>query len=390
MKALVLGAGLQGRAVIHDLERSPLVSEVVAADLELTEVAEFTKRVGLRKVRLVTADACNPEEIKWLIDESGARIVICMLPASFGFAIAKAALDAGIPFVSSSYTGRVVELDDEAKEKGVTILPEMGMDPGIDLVLAQLAIAELDEVHGLYSYGGGLPEPSCADNPIKYKITWTFDGVLKAYKRPGKLLKQGAEVDVPGTEIFRRENIHCIDMPGLGRLEAYPNGDSIHYIEAFGLGSSIRDMGRFGLRYTGHCEFWQAMADLGFLEDAPVAVNDASVSPRQFLVKHLTPRLQFKEDERDVAIIRINTWGLKNGEPTNVTYQLTDYRDLQTGLFAMNRTVGYTASVGAQLVLCGDVTKAGVLSPVRDVPAVRVLDELKRRGMIVDRMVEPS
>jgi len=387
MKVLVLGAGLQGKAVIHDLEQSPLVSEVVAADLDLNGIAEFTKALGLRKIRLVTADASNPQELHWLIEESGARIVVCMLPPTFGFSIARAALDSGVPFVSSSYTGQVAELDDEAKQKGITILPEMGMDPGIDLILAQLAIGELDEVHGLYSYGGGLPEPACANNPIKYKITWTFDGVLKSYKRPARLLRDGTKIDIGGNEIFNQQNIHRVDIPDFGSLEAYPNGDSIHYIDMFGLEKSIRDMGRFGLRHVGHCQFWQTLVDLGFLEDTPIAVNGATVSPHQFLVKHLTPRLQFKKDERDVVIVRISVWGLKNGKQTSVVYQLTDYRDLETGLFAMNRTVGYTTSIAAQLVLSGSVSKAGVLSPVRDVPAAKVLEELQARGMVVERQV---
>ena len=387
MKVLVLGTGLQGKAVIHDLEQSPLVSEIVAADLDLHGIEEFTKALGLRKIRLVTADASNPQELNWLIEESEARVVVCMLPPTFGFSIARAAVDAGVPFVSSSYTGQVAELDAEAKQKGITILPEMGMDPGIDLILAQLAIAELDEVHGLYSYGGGLPEPAFADNPIKYKITWTFDGVLKAYKRPARLLRDGVEIDIAGSEIFKQENIHCIDMPDLGSLEAYPNGDSIHYIDVFGMEKNIRHMGRFGLRYEGHCRFWQTLVDLGFLEDTPIAIDGASISPHRFLVKHLTPRLQFNRDERDVVIVRINVWGLKNGRQTNVIYQLTDYRDLKTGLFAMNRTVGYTTSIAAQLVLSGVVSKAGVLSPVGDVPAAKVLEELQARGMVVERQV---
>jgi len=388
MRVLVLGTGLQGKAVIHDLEQSSLVSEIVAADMDTCGIAEFAQKLGLRKIRLVTADASNRNDLRRVIREAGPKVVICMLPPSFGFDVARAALDNNIAFVSSSYTGQVIELDDEARRKGVTILPEMGMDPGIDLLLAQLALAELDEVHGLYSYGGGLPEPSCADNPIKYKITWTFDGVLKAYKRPARLLKEGATLDIPGGEIFRQNNVHVIDVPGLGKLEAYPNGDSIHYIDIFKLEKHIQNMGRFGLRYAGHCRFWQTLADLGFLDDAPISFNGASVSPHQFLVRHLTPRLQFRQEERDVVVVRISASGLKNQKPTDVVVQLTDYRDLHTGLFAMNRTVGYTTSIAAQLVLAGDISKAGVLSPVGDVPVSRVLDELKARGMIVESYVE--
>lgn len=390
MRVLVLGAGLQGKAVIHDLEQSSLVSEIVVADVDTRGIAEFARKLNLRKISLVTADAANPNDLQRVIGDADARVVICMLPPSFGFAVARAALNNGVPFVSSSYTGAIIELDEEARRQGVTILPEMGMDPGIDLLLAQLALAELDEVHGLYSYGAGLPEPSCADNPIKYKITWTFDGVLKAYKRPARLLNKGATLSIPGGEIFRQENIHLVDIPGLGTLEAYPNGDSIHYIDTFKLDKHIQNMGRFALRYSGHCQFWQTLADLGFLDDDPMSFNGADVSPHQFLVQHLAPRLQFKQGERDVAVVRIKACGLKNRKPTEVIVQLTDYRDLHTGLFAMNRTVGYTTSIAAQLVLAGDISKPGVLSPVGDVPVEKVVDELKARGMIVESFIEQA
>ena len=263
------------------------------------------------------------------------------------------------------------------------------MDPGIDLVLGRMAVDELDVVHGMYSYGAGLPEPACAtDNPLHYKITWTFDGVLKAYKRPARVLRNAQEVSIPGDEIFREEHGHTVEMAGLGPLEAYPNGDAIHYIGVFNLGPEVRDMGRFALRYPGHRRFWSVMAEMGFLDDAPLPVDGGAISPRQFLVRHLTPKLQFAGDERDMVVLRVNAWGLKDGRQRQVTYNLIDYRDLATGLFAMNRTVGYTASIGARMILTGHITAPGVLSPTRDVPPRDLLRELKARGMKLDHRVE--
>jgi len=387
-KVLVFGVGLQGKAVIHDLNRSSLIGQIVAADRDVEAAGEFARRNGLNKVRFTAVDASSTSELQRTIRESGADVVICMLPPTFNYAVARAALDEGLPFVCSSYTGSLSELHREATEKRVTILPEMGMDPGIDLLLGQIVVGEFDEVHGLYSYGAGLPEPSAADNPIRYKITWTFEGVLVAYQRPGRLLENGVEIVVPGTQMFHEAYIHRAAFPEVGELEAYPNGDAIRYIDIFGLGKTVKTMGRFGMRYPGHCRFWQTLADLGFLDETPLAVPGASLSPRQFLVHHLTPRLQFGPQERDLVIVRIHAWGLKDGKKLSVVYDLTDYRDLDTGLFAMNRTVGYTASIAAQLILSGVITKPGVLSPARDVPAGKVLEELQARGMHVERRVE--
>ena len=310
-------------------------------------------------------------------------------PPQFGYRLAQIALEFGIPFVSSSYAGEIAGLDGEARRRGVVILPEMGMDPGIDLILARAAIDELDTVYGLYSYGTGLPEPDCAgDNPLGYKITWTFEGVLKSYCRPARFLKDGEEVRLPGEDIFMEEHGHMVEMTGLGPLEAYPNGDAIHFIEAFDLGPGIRDMGRFALRYPGHRRFWLTMSRLGFLDDTPVTIDGASVSPRRFLVHHLTPRLQFGDRERDVAALRVKAWGVKDGRDVSVTHDLADYRDPDTGLFAMNRMVGFTTSIGVQMILSGVITTPGVLSPARHVPPGLFLEQLEARGMRGERRVE--
>jgi saccharopine dehydrogenase-like NADP-dependent oxidoreductase len=140
-------------------------------------------------------------------------------------------------------------------------------------------------------------------------------------------------------------------------------------------------MERFAMRYPGHADFWYRLIKLGFTDDAPVAVGGCNVSPRQFLVDFLTPKLQFGERERDVAIIRVTARGVKNGAPKRITYELIDYRDLSSGLFAMNRTVGFTTSIGAQMILSGAITDAGVLSPIRHVDPHRLIEELGARGI---------
>ncbi len=351
MKALVLGLGLQGNAVVHDLEQSPAVAQIVAADIATEKARAYTAQKGYRKVRVVPLNAAQPELLEQLVREANPHVVICMLPPDFQPAIARAAIAAGVPFVSSSYAGSLPELDGLAQAKGVTLLPEMGMDPGIDLILGRLAVDELDVVHGMRSYGAGLPEPACAaDNPIHYKITWTFEGVLKAYMRPARFLRDGKEVAIPGGQIFRKENGHTLDVPGVGAMDAYYNGDAIRYIDVFGLGPELREMGRFAMRWPGHNQFWDVMAELGFLDETRTRVGNTEISPRRFVLEHLTPRLQFRDDERDMVVIRVEAWGLKDSRPLRVAYELIDYRDLATGLFAMNRTVGLTCSIAAQSI----------------------------------------
>ena len=376
MKVLLMGMGLQGKAVAHDLEKSSLVKEILVLDNNLYSVNNYIAEKGFQKI---TARALNAEcesEIQKSVSQSGADLVITMLPVDFGLCVARAALDAGIHFVSASYTGKVARMDREAKEKGVIMLPEMGMDPGIDLILGGIAVGMLDRVHGLYSYGAGVPELSHKDdNPLKYKISWTFEGVLKAYSRDAVVIRDGVKIDIPGDSIFKPENTHMVEVPGLGPMEAYPNGNAANFISAFSLDKTVRHMGRFALRWPGHCGFWGTMAGLGLLADK--TDGTVPVSPRDFLVKTLSPKLQYADDEKDIIVIRVEAWGEKDGVGNRVTWEVIDSRDLETGLFAMNRTVGYTAAIAARMILSGKINTPGVLSPVKDVPAEDFLKELE-------------
>lgn len=394
MKAMVLGMGLQGKAVVHDLESSVLITDIFAADLFPTQQSRsaagaYLASMGYSKTRLFRLDVLKQADLPGQFIKRDVNVVICMLPIELALTAARAALDAGIPFVSSNYTYDLIQLDDPAKQKKGIILPEMGLDPGIDLVLGRLATDQLDTVHGLVSYGGGVPAPEAADtSPIKYKISWIFDRVLDVYVREARLIKNGRLRIVPGHELFKEENVHQITFPGIGSLEAYPNGDSQRYVDLFGLGGELKEMGRFALRWTGHAQFWRTMVSLGLLDDTPIKINRAEISPRLFLSKCLSPKLQFDRNERDIALLRVEAWGLKDDQKVRITYDMIDYRDLKTGLFAMNRTVGFTSAIAAQMILKGSINGTGVLSPVRHVPPREFIDEVKARGIQITHKIE--
>jgi len=401
MKVLVLGVGLQGKVVLYDLCRSSLVTEIVAADQDYLALQEYVKGLSNGKVRGTKLDVRDESETCRLMRESD--VVIDMLPGSFSLPMARLAVQCGVHLVNTMYLvdpgktsprkreedeQEVLELDLKAEEKGVTVLPEMGMDPGIDLILCGQAVQELDTIDELYSYGAGFPEPAAATNAIKYKITWSFDGVLKSYLRPGRILKNGRIVNIPATEIFEAENTHTVDLEGLGQLEAFVNGDALKYAGILGIEDGIRNLGRFVLRWSGHCALWQKMAAMHFLDDRPITVGNVTVSPRKFLCGLLEPQLQYGKNEKDIALIRIDACGIKAGKRKRILYQIIDRRDLVTGFTAMTRTVGFAASIGAQMILRGDISKRGVISPATDVPFAIFVEELRDRGIELEHSVE--
>ena len=131
------------------------------------------------------------------------------------------------------------------------------------------------------------------------------------------------------------------------------------------------------------------MVDLHFLDLEPLSVDGQAVDRRHYLAALLEPQIQYHDDERDVVLVRIDVVGKQNGETKRAVYQVIDFRDLETGFTAMSRTVGYTASIGAQMIGTGQITKRGLVSPVTDGPYEILVRELSKRGVRVTSEITP-
>jgi saccharopine dehydrogenase-like NADP-dependent oxidoreductase len=390
MNVLLLGVGLQGKAALHDLVTSG-VEKITAADLDLEALKGYCQFRGYDgRVRCERVEAADPESVGLLLARK-PDVVIDLLPAKFVTQIAQQAVKHKVHLVNTYYvTPEMRILAEEAVRSGITVLPEFGMDPGLDLVCLGHTVRCLDSLESLASYGAGFPEPKAANNAIKYKVTWTFAGVLNSYLRPGRFIRDGKIVEVDARRMFAPEYLHTLNLEDLGELEAFPNGDALKYLELLNLSSKeVKNMGRFVLRWPGHSAFWRTLVDLNMLDEGSVEVDGVPVNRRNFLQASMEPLLQYGPGERDVAVIRIDAVGMKDGKKTRVVTSCTDYRDLETGFTAMTRTVGFTTSIGAQMILKGDIAKPGILTPVRDVPFVRFAEELRQRGIQVSTHAYP-
>ncbi len=400
---LLLGLGRQGKAALYDLVYRGDDYHVTVVDSRPDmedHLARFpSERVTGRRI-FVSAEA------DWAPLMENADLVIEALPAPFSLAAARTAARKGVHLVNSMYClspqetdavrirnikDTMQEIDRDAKANKVVILPEFGMDPGIDLVLATKALSEVDEVSEFYSYGAGFPTPEAADNPLKYKFSWSPSGVMRAYLRPAKIISKGQILEIAAEDIFAEKNTHRLELEEIGvPLECYPNGNSVYYAELFGLRGSVREMGRYACRFPGHCAFWEIMAKSGFLSENPIQVEDLSVSPARFTASLLEFQSQFQyaEGEQDMTIMRVDVRGKRKGKKTRLIYQLTDRRDLETGFTSMQRTVGFTMSLGARLILEGRLKKTGLLSPI-DVPYDLLARGLAGHGMRIVRQELP-
>jgi len=385
MKILLMGVGLQGKAALYDLANSEQVTEIIAADQDLEGLQALVAAAGHEaRIECRSLDAADMASIEHLMAEK-PDVAIDLLPPTFIDNVAEAALKNGVHLVNTFYTTPFLDqLADRAEAAEIAILPEFGMDPGIDLVLLGTAVHSLDQVTEIVTYGSGIPAPEAAGNPLKYKVSWTFEGVLNSYNQPACIIRDGKAIQIGPAEIFDPVNIHEIETGGLGRLEAFPNEDAAKYADMLGLKTEqLRHLGRYTLRWPGHAAFWRTLAQLHLLDDDPVDVDGHLVDKKRFLASVLEPQLQYGPGEVDLGILRIDVKGVQGNKPRRIIYEVIDRRDPQTGFSAMSRLVGFTASIGAQSIAGGTITTRGLLSPANDIPYTILKEELGKRGISI-------
>ena len=379
MKIAVLGGlGMQGRAAVLDLAGSAGVETVICADNRVGAKGDMADR---HKVVVTALDATSPDRLQALLGQVDAAIDL--LPRQFGPAVCRAAIQAGTHIVNTNYAYDIADLDEAARAAGVAIMPECGLDPGIDLVLYGMAREKFSELHLVNSYCGGLPEARAANNPLKYKVSWNWEGVLSSSKRDARAILAGQVVDIPGALQHDPVYIHTVDFPGLGELEAIPNGNAVFFTDLIGATATVRETGRYALRWPGWSNFWHPLKQLGFLNETPVPGLPAEATPYRMMVNLLAPQLQYGDDEKDLVAMLNVFEGLVDTVPMRMTAVLLIERDLDTGLMAMAKGVGYPASIVAQMLVRGDITARGVLTPTRHVPVPPFIAQLGERGIQV-------
>lgn len=384
MKIAVLGGlGSQGRGALLDLVSSAAVDEIICADANLDGWDRFAATVDTTKLSAVKIDASSKESLVELLGQN-VDAAIDLLPLKFMLNAFEAAIAAKVPLVSTNYAQPLRHLHQQAVDAGIALMPECGLDPGIDLVLFGHGIKQFDEVKVLHSCCGGFPEKSACNNPLNYKITWNWEMVLTSSNRDSVFIKDGKRFAIPASEQHSEKNISTIDFPGLGELETVPNGDAAVYMDLLGITDTIEETTRYALRWPGWSDFWRPLKKLGFLSADPVDFAGCKVSPHQFLTALIGPQIQYTNAEKDIVAMQNIFEGIKDGKGKRVIMNLLIERDLESGLFAMNKGVGFPASIVAQMLARKEITAKGLLSPTVDISAEKFIVELSDRGIKID------
>src|SRR5438874_11371932 len=380
MRMLVLGAGLQGSACAYDLLQDKQVEQVRLADLKISHLPHFLAPYSGRRLLPTPVDVRDEDAVRGLMRECDA--VMSALPYYFNFDMARLAVDAGVHFTDLGGNTEIVSqqktLDQEAKRKSITVVPDTGLAPGMVNILAENGIRRMDSVKSVRIYVGGLPQHP--EPPLNYQIVYSLEGVLDYYTTLSWVLRNGKR-----TQVKALSEIEAVYFGGsLGELEGFHTAGGLSTM-AFRYEGKIPTMEYKTLRYPGLARIMEAIRELGLLELKPVDVKGVKVVPRDLVVAAMGPRLT-KPRSRDLVALRVLADGKKNGKQKRIGWEMVDYYDEKNGISAMERSTGYSLSITGQMQARGEIGKAGVFTPDEAVPAEKYIDELGKRGGMIKEM----
>ncbi len=379
MKILVLGAGLQGTACAFDLcERGK--ADVTLADAKPLTVPEFLKPHLDGRLRVRQLDASDPSELAGAM--RGMDVVLCALPYYFNFTVAKVAVEVGAHYADLGGNTEIVReqetLHDVAADKGVSVMPDCGLAPGMVNIIAAEGIRRFDQPKSVKLFVGGLPQHP--EPPLHYQVVYSLEGALDYYTTGSWIVRDGRPAEVEAlTEI---ESVSFPDP--LGTLEAFHTAGGLstmpwHYEGA------VDSMEYKTLRYPGHAHIMKAIRDLGLLDEEPVDVGGARVAPRDLFIARVDPDLR-RPTSPDLVALRVVVEGLNDGVRGQVTFTLLDRYDRENGISAMMRTTGYSLAVTGLMQGSGQITDLGVRPAYQAMPYAAYVAALRERGVRIEEV----
>jgi saccharopine dehydrogenase-like NADP-dependent oxidoreductase len=431
-KVLILGAGMVVK---------PMVEYFLEKKIPLMIASPMKQRADA----MINGDPLG-SSVDWSMDDPALLdkmieeydLAVSLLPYKYHAEVARVCLKHKKSLVTTSYVQpEMSALDEAARNAGVLFLNELGLDPGIDHMTAMKIIDYIHlkggKVEEFYSLCGALPAPEAADNPLKYKFTWSPKGVILASRSSALYLKKGKETYVDAVSLFKDRFTYS--FPPIGDLEVYPNRDSLSYLDIYDI-AGVKTMYRGTLRYKGWCETLDVMKRIHMLDDsvadyermsyadfiaerAGIAKGDLrrnlalklgisetstpvkaleflgffddeklhyqETTPFEITSDRMVKRMMLNDNERDVVLLQhVILASYPNGSREVIKSTMTDYGSPATNT-AIARTVALPAAIGARMILEDKIKLSGVYRPVLPQIYLPILNELKTLGI---KMIE--
>ena len=384
MKVVVLGAGLMGKETARDLVKSADVEKVYLADLHVQQAKSFAEELMSDKLDVLLMDATNDEELGSVM--ALGDVVVNALFYTFNEKVAEIAIEKGVHSIDlgghiGGATDAVLGLKERAKEKGVTIIPDLGVAPGMINILTGYGAGKLDKVESIKLFVGGIPvnpEP-----PLNYNVVFSLEGVFDHYTDPSQVIRNGKIKEIPSLS-----EIEPIEFNDYGELEAFhTSGGTSTLTASF---TDVKTLEYKTIRYKGHAEKFQLLVDLGLLSrDNEVTMEEKTMKIRDVMKAYLSPQLQLGE-KSDAVLLRVIVSGVKDEAFLTYEYDLVTEKDTSENITAMARATANTVSIIAQMIGTGLISKRGVYPPEKIVPGEQYIKELKKRGVNIQEMKKTS
>ena len=381
---VVLGSGRQGTAAAYDMATWGDAKKVILADIDFEVAQKAAKRVNELLGRQVAeprqVDVEDAKSLEQIFQ--GADSCLSAVPYIYNLEIAKAALRSRVNYCDLGGNTDIAreqhKLDEEARQAGISIIPNCGQVPGMGTSLMVRAMEMLDKAVDVYMWDGGIPQNPRP--PFNYLLTFHVAGLTNEYAEPGIFLREGKITEVePMTEL------ETVQFPEpIGTLEAFVAGGGTDTMP-WTYEGKLRTLQNLTLRYPGNFSQLRAFYDLGLWNLEPVQVDGMEVIPRHVFHALFEPKVTFPED-KDLVIVRVKALGEKDGKEAEAFVQVIDYYDPQTGFTAMERGTGWSAAIVAGMMARGQ-TPRGAGGVEKMVPAGPFVEALQERGIPVTQKV---
>lgn len=379
MKVLILGSGQMGKGAAYDLVKQDSVEQIILADIDTKCAEALAKEVGDKAVAK-TVDAKNHDQLVKAFSEVDS--VISAVSYTVNVLHTEVAIETGTHMCDLGGGWTVVEkqleMNDNAKDAGVTVVPDCGLAPGMVSVLAREGIEYLDRAESVKIRVGGLqqePRP-----PLNYALIFSVEGLINEYIEPCVALRDG-KITIEDPLVGFEE----ITFPEpFGKLEAFNTSGGTSTLPHTYKGK-VKDLDYKTIRYPGHGHKMWCLMKLGLMDSEKLEVEGVKIAPRRVLESLLEKNLP--PSGKDVTLLRVMVEGWKGSESRNIEYEVIDYFDDATGLTSMMRTTSFPASVTAMMMADGRIKKRGVLTPERCIPPNQFIEELRARGIDIKHRV---
>ena len=346
-KVIVLGGGMVGSAMAIDMAKN---HHVLLTDINIEPLKKAKEKCN--SLNILELDVNEVNTLKDTIQNFD--LVISAVPGFLGFKTLKNIIESEMNVIDISFfPENSLELNELAKEKGVTAIVDCGVAPGMDNVI----LGYYNEKYKLTDFEclvGGLPKVK--KWPFCYKAPFSPIDVIEEYTRPARYVEHG--------ELVTREPLtDCdfVEFENVGTLESF-NSDGLRSI-IFTM-PHIPNMKEKTLRYPGHVEYIRVLKESGFFDDDTIDLNGVKVAKIDFTSKMLFKEWKLGENEEELTVMRVTLKGLNDkDENIEIIYDLHDEFCNETKTSSMARTTGYTATAAANLFLDGLFAEKGIFPP---------------------------